>query len=324
MLLIDGSNLLHRQLHSKNFHLENSAGDRNGLAHGFFISLHSIVRKYQLRRGIVVCWDRREHGSSRYRQEIWSGYKQGTKATLLRESVGNNKEKDFLKIYLFNRNLLHTELLPLAGCLSIMCEDVEADDIISFITKNIPGKKTIISSDEDFLQLISGDVDWMRYSPKPEKNFNMQKFIEEFKLEREFYAEQFIIAKAIAGDVNEHPGVKGIGMVNAIKIAKILVNSSFECLDESDRYQKKLIDFGKENLNRNIKLINLSKIDSWTTDYIKKQLTIACKLTGDEEFLVKRLERLELNKVSEIVYNIIEANNNSGIKNVILRQIESA
>ena len=331
MLLVDGSNLLHRALHVPQlYNIVNENGVRTGGIHGFFMSLNTMARKYILKRRIIVCWDKRSPSPSRYRCSIFPNYKRHLSNKETPADIKLAKEKaEFGEIYSFSRAVLHSSLLPLSGCVSVIFPQIEADDIISWICRNTSGDKTILSSDEDLLQLVNEETDWYRYTPKPEKHVTLDKFISDYCLEKKFYVKQYIYSKAMAGDGSDNiNGVRGIGALSANKIAKILLENLEEGkknLDPSIKKHKLVMD-NMDLVNRNYKLINLYEVDQWTTDRIVKSLSIACNLElpdFPETLLDSKLQQYELNKVRSITSNILESNLRSNCLNKIKAAIRN-
>ena len=89
-------------------------------------------------------------------------------------------------------------------------EDVEADDIISYLVQNKrlrDWQKIIISSDKDFYQLC--DDKTIIYRPTQKEILNKYSVVEQFGI----HPNNFALARAIAGDPSDNlRGIKGAGL----------------------------------------------------------------------------------------------------------------
>ena len=128
------------------------------------------------------------------------------------------------------------------GIKNIFPGRLEADDVISWLTENIEGKKVIISVDRDFIQLVKSDVCY--YNPIKKVLINIDNFVEHFDLT----PKEYLYFKAIVGDVSDNiPGVEGFGKVRGHKLAK-----SFCENDEN------VIAPYREQVETNLKLMDLA------------------------------------------------------------------
>jgi 5'-3' exonuclease len=119
---------------------------------------------------------------------------------------------------------------------------MEGDDVIAWLTHNLPGEKTIVSVDHDFFQLVNEQTSV--FSPIK------KVLVEQFNLAEHTKVNPncFILFKAIKGDVSDNvPGLEGFGAVKSKKLAE-----GWETL------QNKLTTEQKEIVTRNIKLVDLS------------------------------------------------------------------
>ena len=89
-------------------------------------------------------------------------------------------------------------------------EDVEADDIISYLVQNkrlAEWQKIIISSDKDFYQLC--DDKTVIYRPTQKEVLNKYTVVEQFGI----HPNNFALARAIAGDPSDNlKGIQGAGL----------------------------------------------------------------------------------------------------------------
>ena len=128
------------------------------------------------------------------------------------------------------------------GIRSIYPGCLEADDVISWLSKNIEGRKVIVSVDNDFAQLVSADTSF--YNPIKKVLIDESNFVEHFKVT----PKEFVYYKAIVGDTSDNiSGLEGFGKVKGVKLAK-----AFAANDTN------LINPYIEKVNENLKLVDLS------------------------------------------------------------------
>ena len=160
----------------------------------------------------------------------------------------------------------YLELLPLT---TISVDGIEADDAIAYIAKSVipDGEKVIMSTDKDFLQLVSDDI--KVWSPTKKKLYDKEAVLEEYCVT----AENFIMAKIFEGDKSDNiDGVKGIATKTLVKNIPTLgeENNNYS-LQEIYKYAHQHKDDGnnffvkilqnKELLERNYKLMQLEDVN---------------------------------------------------------------
>jgi DNA polymerase-1 len=92
-------------------------------------------------------------------------------------------------------------------------DKIEADDVIGYVTKQLEGNVTIMSSDRDYLQLINERVSV--YSPTKKKFYNTDLVIKEYDAS----PINFLVQKVIVGDSGDNvPGVIGIKQKTLFKL----------------------------------------------------------------------------------------------------------
>jgi DNA polymerase-1 len=115
---------------------------------------------------------------------------------------------------------------------TIQLDGFEADDIVAFLAKGLPGEKVIISTDKDYLQLVSEEVSVVLQR----KVYTPVEFKERFG----FGPEKFVLYRALVGDESDNiKGVRGIGDVTAKKLLQ-KVNSVDELIEYSRQSNKKI------------------------------------------------------------------------------------
>ena len=110
-------------------------------------------------------------------------------------------------------------MLDHMGIKNIGIEDYEADDIIGTLAKRADEDPdwdaTVITSDHDYLQLISDVVEVKLLKSKDYTRYNPTNFKEEYGIE----PIKVIDLKALMGDSSDNiPGVAGIGEKTALKL----------------------------------------------------------------------------------------------------------
>jgi 5'-3' exonuclease len=289
-LIIDASHLLRRIAHTSQGSLTDSKGRPSGLAHGFFMSLAFLAKDYKKQATAYVAFD---SGVSELRKALNENYKCGREDVTADDYDG--PDLSTAKNYLYG-------MLQLAGIPAFMKDGLEADDIITALTVNLK-KCIIISSDKDFLQLISDDVNM--FDPIKKAFYNPKEEAEKRGYDFDCWREQFIFHSAIIGDKDEVPQlVPGIGEVRALPVAKAL---SYGC-----RHDSKYADAIHEHLDQleiNLRLFDLQ----WAFKQLQSQtreLLASFKPTGFtgielESQFITALKKWELQKVTQRVGDIL-------------------
>ena len=242
VLLIDGLNTFIRAF-SVNPSLNEDGSHVGGLV-GFLKSVRFAVNKFKPTRCIIV-FDGK--GGSKPRQKIYSQYKAGRK---VRSRLNRNvdwatnpqDEHESMKLQI-GRLIEYLEHLPLT---LLALDKLEADDIISYVT-NVTlkdSKTTIMSTDKDFLQLVSPRV--QLYSPTKKITYDEELVKKEFGI----YPQNMLTCRVIDGDKSDGiPGVRGIGIKTLIK--------EFPELTQNEKFDiKRLMDSASSKTTKPSKLIN--------------------------------------------------------------------
>ena len=145
----------------------------------------------------------------------------------------------------------------------VVIDKVEADDVMAYITHKLKADDnhiTLMSSDQDFLQLVSHNVSV--YAPTKKKFYTPERVKEEFGVS----SINFLIKKILMGDKSDNvPGVKGLGPKKLSKLFPELSSNKpvtmqeihNKCLDNQDELlHSRIIDF-KYQLDINSQLMDL-------------------------------------------------------------------
>lgn len=94
----------------------------------------------------------------------------------------------------------------------ISIDKIEADDVIGHIVGKLNREVTIVSSDKDYLQLVTDKVSI--YSPIKKKFYDRELVLKEFGVT----PKNFLTQKILLGDQGDNvPGVKGVGSKTMLK-----------------------------------------------------------------------------------------------------------
>ena len=216
----------------------NEDGSHVGGIVGFLKSIRYGVNKFKPTRCTIV-FDGK--GGSKKRRKIYPEYKQGrgVSSRLNRRvdwSVTPTDEAQSLRIQLV-RLLEYLEHLPITV---ISADGVEADDVIGYLTNTTlkDSKCTIMSTDKDFLQLVSPRVNL--YSPTKKITYNEELVKKEFGV----YPQNVLTCRVVDGDKSDGiPGVRGIGV-------KTLVKEFPNFTEDKDFDTKDMLDSAKSKSTR--------------------------------------------------------------------------
>ena len=228
IMIIDGLNLFLRnyivvpQLSKEGHPIGGTAG--------FLKSLQKLTREVKPNK-IIICWDGR--GGSRKRKQQNKNYKEGRKPIRLNRSfkILTEKQEKENKIWQMHRTVEYLNNFPV---IQLLADEVEADDIISYICRFSPYKdkaKVIVSSDKDFFQLLNDTT--ILYRPIQKVVLNSKEIVREHGI----HPNNFALARAIVGDKSDNlDGVPGIGL-------KTIARRFPFFKEEKDVFLKDLTDF---------------------------------------------------------------------------------
>ena len=95
----------------------------------------------------------------------------------------------------------------------ISIDKIEADDVIGYISQQMDSQITIMSSDRDYLQLVSQNI--TVYSPTKKIFYTPKKVLDEYGVS----SENFLNYKVLTGDAGDNvPGIKGVGPKTIAKL----------------------------------------------------------------------------------------------------------
>ena len=289
VLIVDGLNLYLRAF-AVNGALNDNGVPVGGLT-GFLRSLAYAIREVNPTRVIVV-YD--GAGGSQRRRKIHSEYKSnrkpGKRITRWDAFKDVSEEKDAMKIQ-FSRLLDYLDFLPV-NVISI--DRIEADDTIAYIAHTLLNKDvTIMSSDQDFLQLVNERI--TVWSPTKKKFYTPRMVMDDYGVP----AHNFLMYKVLMGDKSDNiEGVKGLGPKKLPKIVPDLLSQNTLNLDFILEHAGK----GKEPMHKRI-------VESETQLKINEELMDLKNppISGELKLQITRLIESPINLLSRnefiMIYN---------------------
>ncbi len=252
-LIIDGHNLLFRMFYGIPNPIRNSDGkDIRGVI-GFIGGMLKVLNLYQFDNMIIV-FD--SETSTVKRTELDENYKNNRiDYSKVVEEENPFSQLDYIYKVLEYLNIKHIEV-----------DGYEADDYIASLCRLYSSYEIVIlSTDRDFLQLVSENI--TLYSPRGKMSIEFTPTIvfEKFNIN----PCQMIDYKILVGDMSDNiKGVKSIGPKTAVKILSkgTLEEIMSGAVSIEEKLYSKLIK-NKELINRNRQLIAMKDNIDINTDY---------------------------------------------------------
>ena len=289
VLIIDGLNTFMRVFSSISNISHN--GEFVGGILGMLRSIGVNIRQFNPTRCIIV-FDGK--GGSHRRRKIYPEYK-GTRnrSTGMRNDIFKSvdEEKQAMRMNLI-RTVEYLSQLPVE---ILTFDNIEADDTIAYITSTIFKNKSqivrIVSTDRDFLQLISHNIEV--YSPVKKKLYTEETLQDEFTLT----SDEYLMYRVISGDTSDNiPGIPGIGLKTFLKSFKhksSIDQLMTECTDRINSKQsiyRKVIEH-KDCIARNYELMQLHDVDISAATKLKLFELIESPMTG-KPYRVYEIKRM--------------------------------
>ena len=258
VLLVDGLNLFFRNFAMLN--MVNPNGVHIGGLGGFFRSLGALIRQINPTQ-VYVIFD--GAGSANNRKNLIPEYKSGRDLQRITnwEAFDDLEDEHEAKVDQMVRIIQYLKTLPVK---TITIDKVEADDIIAYLSGVIPqdpkDKSFIVSSDKDFIQLVSDNV--IVYRPIEKEYYTKETVVEKFNIS----PKNFILYKTLLGDNSDKiKGVKGLGKKGLFKKFPELTEKDLIWDDILDICEEKIKDHvvyariihGQEELEKNYKVMDL-------------------------------------------------------------------
>lgn len=268
ILLVDGTNTFIRCWSANPAMDEN--GNHTGGVVGFLKSVGYAIKLLAPSRCIII-FD--GIGGSFKRRQLYPEYKEKRKGRIRLNrtyedmSDVTSEEESCSRQYLRLSHYLQT--LPV-NMLSI--DHVEADDVIAFLATEYfkaSRKVFIMSSDKDFLQLCSGNINV--YSPTKKRIYGSAEVLSEYQI----HPNNFVLYRALDGDDSDNVnGIEGAGPKTIVKHFPWLNEEKLHSVNDIVSHAVNLrnkykvcenIAEGKSIIERNISLMQLRETALTTT-----------------------------------------------------------
>lgn len=253
IMIVDALNLAFRWKHAGVYEF----------AESFIDTVRSLKRSYRCSKVIIAC----DQGSSKYRMELYPGYKSDRKEKAQAQTEAEKLEfQEFFEG--FTRTIELIESMP-EEFLLLRFEKCEADDIAAYIVSQLSRKSIraewdispdykvwLISSDKDWDLLISEHVS--RFSYKTRKEVSIDTWSDNY----DYDIADHISIKCLMGDSGDSvPGVVGIGPKKAHALVREY-GSTYDIIASMPipskyKHIQSLNEFGKDALLLNYKLMDL-------------------------------------------------------------------
>ena len=294
VLIIDGLNTYIRIFSSVPVISEN--GEHVGGIIGTLRSIAKEIRDFNPTRCIVV-FDGK--GGSMRRKKLHPEYKENRvgKYNLRREYFSTKEEEDAARRRQLVRVIQYLDLLPV----QVICMDhIEADDVIANMTMqyfNSRAKKIrIVSTDRDFLQLVSDQVEV--YSPVKKKLYDLDAIESELGI----HPKNYLLYRILDGDSSDNiSGVPSIGLKTLRKYYPEVVSKIIDLEYLVSESNKKIVEAGKKKpakvyetllenkhiLTRNMDLMQLQDTDISSSSKVRILETLQQPITRVDKAKLK-------------------------------------
>ena len=193
----------------------NEDGDHTGGVVGSLKSIGYQIREFNPTRCIVT-FDGK--GGSKSRKKVYEGYKAGRENRKFRV---NRQYMEFLdeeeeQLSMRQQFVWLNDVLDYLPVQTMIYDGIEADDTIAYLTKHtqqdLDGEVVIVSTDKDFLQLVSDKVSV--FSPTKKKMYTRQVVFDEFGI----WPENLLLYRTLDGDKSDNiPGIRVCGVKTLLK-----------------------------------------------------------------------------------------------------------
>ena len=213
VLIIDGLNTFIRSWTTNP--TMNEDGDHTGGVVGSLKSIGYQIREFNPTRCIVT-FDGKNGSQSR--KKIHEGYKAGREKNRFRvnRQYQGMMDEEQERLSMKQQFIWLNDMLDSLPVQTMIYDGIEADDTIAYLTKHtqydLDGEVVIVSTDKDFLQLVSDNV--KVFSPTKKKMYNRQVVFDEFGI----WPENLLLYRTLDGDKSDNiPGIRGCGIKTLLK-----------------------------------------------------------------------------------------------------------
>jgi 5'-3' exonuclease len=235
VLLVDGLNTFIRAYSATP--TLNANGEHCGGISGFLSSMGHAIKTIDPTR-VVVVFDGKNGSATR--RKLYPEYKAHRKVKI-RLNRAQSVEKEDNQLEQLIRLVDYLETLPITV---LTLDGAEADDVIAYITNEVLTPKNshtfIMSSDKDFLQLVSNNVHI--WSPTKKKLYYEDDVYSEFGI----IPQNFAVYRALEGDNSDNiPGAPGLKLKTIVKRWPRIAEQKLISLEEFFTYNAELMDESK-------------------------------------------------------------------------------
>jgi DNA polymerase-1 len=248
-LVVDANNMLFRTVFSP-YLVRKSNKTTTDVTYHFMKLLRSYVEKFEP-NNIYICWDKRLNATgNNFRKIMNENYKAHRETSPEKELAIQSVE-------------IITPILEAAGLKNLYPFNMEADDIIYYLSETLEGETVIISSDKDLYQCINNHT--YVYNAYSKKLLNEENFRSNFGVDINKWA----LFLAVKGDTSDNiPGLKGYGKVRSTNLVNDFSNTHNNLNTEQ-----------LNTIKSNLKLIDLSMMkDNEEVECYHSQMETAPKL----------------------------------------------
>lgn len=217
VLIVDSLNTFLRSFAAIH-HLNPSGNHIGGLA-GYLKSVGSVIKHIEPTRVILV-FD--GQGGSTNKRYLYPDYKANRHINKITNwDIFDTQEEESEAI-----TAQIIRLIDYLRCLPvdlISIDKIEADDVIGYLAQKFPEKVTILSTDQDYLQLVSDNISI--FSPVKKTIYYPETVLKEYGIP----PHNFLTHKIIVGDKGDNvPGVKGVAIKTLLKLFPDLKSNKVE------------------------------------------------------------------------------------------------
>ena len=213
VLIIDGLNTFIRSWTTNP--TMNEDGDHTGGVIGSLKSIGYQIREFNPTRCIVT-FDGKDGSQSR--KKIHEGYKAGREKNRFRvnRQYQGMMDEEEERLSMKQQFVWLNDILDYLPVSTMIYDGIEADDTIAYLTKHnesdLGNEVVIVSTDKDFLQLVSDKV--KVFSPTKKKLYNRQMVFDEYGI----WPENLLLYRTLDGDKSDNiPGIRGCGIKTLLK-----------------------------------------------------------------------------------------------------------
>lgn len=292
VLIVDSLNTFLRSFTAIS-HINPSGAHIGGLG-GFLKSIGSAIKQLHPTR-IILVFD--GQGGSTNKRYLYPDYKANRHITKISnwDAFDSQEEESESITAQIVRLVDYLKCLPVD---LVVIDKVEADDVIGYLTGKFEEKVYVLSTDQDYLQLVSDNVSV--FSPIKKIIYGPAEVVKEYGIP----PHNFLTHKIIVGDKGDNvPGVKGIAAKTLIKLFPAIATEERitlkdllqECEGKDKRYAD-VYNFRKQ-LEVNQKLMDLQNPNIPEADKEALDAIVASpKNTFDPDCFIKLYQEDQLGK----------------------------